>query len=109
MASASATDSVIQKKKKKTTGRGFLRTRKRITLVISYKDLVDTITSIKSLKNSGVLPNGISKIVKHEITKQESRFLGILSGTLGTSMLGNMLTRKGVVRAGRRYNINKYF
>ena len=108
MASTSATDSVIQKKKK-TTVRGFLGTRKRMTLVISYEDLSSHMTIIKSLKNSGVLTNGISEIVKHEITKQESRFLSILSGTLGTSILGNMLTRKGVVRAGRRYNINKNF
>ena len=97
------------KKKKKTTVRGFLGTRKRMTLVISYEDLSSHMTIIKSLKNSGVLTNGISEIVKHEITKQESRFLSILSGTLGTSILGNMLTRKGVVRAGRRYNINKNF
>ena len=108
MASTSATDSVIQKKKKATV-RGFLGTRKRMTLVISYEDLSSHMTIIKSLKNSGVLTNGISEIVKHEITKQESRFLSILSGTLGTSILGNMLTRKGVVRAGRRYNINKNF
>ena len=108
MASTSATDSVIQKKKK-TTVRGFIGTRKRMTLVISYEDLSSHMTIIKSLKNSGVLTNGISEIVKHEITKQESRFLSILSGTLGTSILGNMLTRKGVVRAGRRYNINKNF
>ena len=80
-----------------------------MTLVISYEDLSSHMTIIKSLKNSGVLTNGISEIVKHEITKQESRFLIILSGTLGTSILGNMLTRKGVVRAGRRYNINKNF
>ena len=32
--------------------------------------------------------------------KKKGWFLGILLGTLGASLLGNMLTRKGIVRAG---------
>ena len=49
--------------------------------------------------------------VKHEIKKQEGWFLGMLLGTLGASVLGNIFTgksvlraRKGVVRARKGYN-----
>ena len=66
---------------------------------------------IKSLENSGVLTDGVSETVKHEIKKQEGGLLGMFLATLGASMLGNMLTGKcvmragkGVVRAGRKYN-----
>ena len=34
--------------------------------------------NIKSLKDSGVLIDGVTEIVKHEIKKQECRFLGAL-------------------------------
>ena len=70
----------------------------------------DIIRIIKSLENSNVLIDGVSKTVKHKIKKQEDGF----------SMLGNMLfgktvvrAGKSVVRAGRVYNnmdhINKSF
>ena len=52
----------------------------------------------------GVLIDGISisKTVKHEIKKQEGGYLGILLGTLGASMLGNMSTGiGGDMRAGK--------
>ena len=32
--------------------------------------------------------------------KQKAGFLGILLGTLGTSLLGNLSTGKGTIRAG---------
>ena len=32
--------------------------------------------------------------------KQKGRFLSMLLGTLGASLLGNLLTGKGIVRAG---------
>ena len=54
------------------------------------------------LLKSGVLIYRVSETVKHEIKRQEDKFLGMLSETLGASMLGNMLTGKRVTRAGRR-------
>ena len=41
---------------------------------------------------------GITKKIENEI-KQNGGFLGILLGTLGASLLGNMLTGKGLIRA----------
>ena len=52
----------------------------------------DTVRIIESLGNSGILIDGVRETVKHEIKKQEDWFLGL--------SLGNMLTWKGVVRAG---------
>ena len=58
-----------------------------------------------------MLTDGISQTVKHGIKPQEGRFLGILLETLGSSILGIMLTGKdglragkGVARARRGYN-----
>ena len=49
---------------------------------------------------------GITKTVENETKEQKGVFLRIFSGTLGASLLGNMLTGKGMLRAG--YG-NKYF
>ena len=64
----------------------------------------DIIGIIKSLENLGVLIDAVKEAVKHETKKQEGGFLGMLLGTLGTPMLRNTLTGKGVLRPGREYN-----
>ena len=77
--------------------------------------MVDIIKIKKSLENSGILIDGVSETVKHQIKKQEGRFLGMLLVTLGASVLGNMLSGKGAVRAGKcvlragGYNTDKNF
>ena len=40
---------------------------------------------IKSLEDSGVLIDGVTETVKHEINKQESEFLGALLAPLAAS------------------------
>ena len=55
----------------------------------------DIIKIIKSLENSGVLIDGVSETVKLEIKRQEGRFIGMLLGTSGAAMLGNVLIEKG--------------
>ena len=99
-----------------TSGVSVVRAGKGTTLVISNEDMDESIWIIKSLKNSGVLIDGVIETVKHEIKNQEGGFLGMLLGALSASMLGNMLTGKGVmrvgkstIRAGRGYNVNKIF
>ena len=47
---------------------------------------------IKSLENLGVLIDGVTETLKHEIRKQEDGFLGKLLGIFGASMLENMKT-----------------
>ena len=52
------------------------------------------------LEDSNILLKGITKTIKNETKEQKGGFLGILLGTLGASLLGNMLTGKGMLRAG---------
>ena len=70
------------------------------TLIFSNDEIKDFIKIFKSLKDSGVLIGGISEIIKHEVKEQRGGFFSMLLGTLGASLLGNMLAIKRVIRAG---------
>ena len=37
-----------------------------------------------------------------QLKKDEGGFLGLLLGTLGASVFGNILTSKGIMRAGKK-------
>ena len=53
------------------------------------------------LEDSGILLKGVSKAIKNETKEQKGGFLSMLLGTLGDSLLGNLLTGgKGIMRAG---------
>ena len=56
----------------------------------------DIIKIVKSLEDSGLLLKGVSKTVQNESKKQKRGFLSMVLGTLGASLLGNMLAGKGV-------------
>ena len=56
---------------------------------------------VKSLEECNLLIKAISETIKNEAKEQKDRFLGML-GTLGASLLGNLLTGKGTIRAGKR-------
>ena len=60
----------------------------------------DIIKIVKSLKDSGLLLKGVSEAVQNEVNEQKGRFLSMLLGTLGASLLGNILAGKGINRAG---------
>ena len=51
-----------------------------------------------SFEESGLLINGVSETIKDEAKKRG--FLRMLLNTLGASLLGNLLTCKGTIRAG---------
>ena len=90
-AAMSAIDGSIQKK---IHGSG-------IKLIIEQEDMKDIMKIIEALENSGTLLKGVSKTIQNETKEQRGRFLGMLLGTLGASLLGNLLTgRKGIMRAG---------
>ena len=50
---------------------------------------------------------GVTGTVKNETKEQKGRFLSILLGTLGASLLGNLLAGKGFLRAGSGNNKKK--
>ena len=56
---------------------------------------------VKSLEESGLLLDGVTKTVQNEVKEQKGGFLSILLGTLGASLLGNLLTRKEIYRTGK--------
>ena len=84
-AAASAIDARIQKK---IHGSG------TTTLIISIEEMND-IMKIVLLKR-------VTKTIKNETKEQKGGFLSMLLGTLGASLLGNLLAGKGIVRAGSR-------
>ena len=100
---ASATDAAINKR--------ILGSGNHITLIISNNDMQDLLKIVKSLKDSGVLLNGITETVQNEVKEQKDGFLSMLLGTLDASLLGDLLTknlsgrgvirtREGTIRAG---------
>ena len=70
------------------------------TLIISNDEIHDIIKIVKSLEDSGLLI-GVTKTVQNEVKEQKGGFPSMLLGTLGASLLGNLLTAKGVYRAGK--------
>ena len=57
---------------------------------------------VRSLEDSGLLLKGVSEAIENKAKEQKGGFLSMLLGTLGASLLGNMLAGKGVIRAGER-------
>ena len=70
------------------------------TLITSNDEMQDLLKIIKSLEYSGMLFKGVSEAIQNESKEQRGGFLSILLGTLGASLLGDMLFGKGVIRAG---------
>ena len=66
----------------------------------------DIIKIVKSLKDSGLLLKGVTKTVQNEVKEPKGGFLSMLLGTLGARLLGNILTGKGINRAGKGRGIN---
>ena len=56
--------------------------------------------TVKSLEDSGLLIKGVSETFQNEVKEQKGGFLRMLLGTLNARLLGNMLTGKGMNRAG---------
>ena len=72
-----------------------------IKLIIEQEDMNDIMNIIEALEDSGILLKGVSKTIENETNEQTEGFLSMLLGTLGASLLGNLLTGgKGIVRAG---------
>ena len=71
------------------------------TLIISNEEMNDITKIVESLKESGLLIKDVSETIKNEAKEQKGGFLGMLLGTLGASLLGNLLTGKGTIRAGK--------
>ena len=60
----------------------------------------DIMKIVQALEDSNILLKGVTKTTKNETKEQKGEFLSMLSGTLGDSLLGNLLAGKGIVRTG---------
>ena len=60
----------------------------------------DMMKALRGLEDSNILLKGIFKTIKNETKKQKAGFLRMLFGTLGASLLENMLAGKGILRNG---------
>ena len=71
------------------------------TLVISNNEIDDIIKIVKSLEDSSLLLKGVTETARNEVKEKKGGFLSMLLGTLGASLLGNLLIGKGIYRAGK--------
>ena len=69
------------------------------TLIISNEEMNDIMKMIKSLEEFELLIKSVSGIIKNEAKEQKGGFFRMLLGTLGASLLGNLLTVKGTITA----------
>ena len=99
-AAASAIDGAIHKK---IHGSG------TTTLIISNEEMNDIMKIVQALRDSNALLNGVTKTIKNEAKEHKKGFLSMLLGTLGVSLLGNILSGKGIVRAGYGSSITTSF
>ena len=61
-------------------------------LIISNNEIDDIIKMVKSLEDSSLLLKGVTETARNEVKEQKGGFLSMLLGTLGASLLGNLLT-----------------
>ena len=87
---ASAADAGIHKK---ILGSG----HNNNTTIISNDEIGDIIKTVKDLEDSGLLLKGVAETVQNEVKEQKGGFISMLLGTLGASLLGNLLTGKGAI------------
>ena len=90
-AAMSAIDGSVQKK---IHGSG-------VKFIIEQEDMNDIMKIIEALESFGILLKGVSKTIENETKEQKGGFLSMILGTLGASLLGNLLAGgKGIIRAG---------
>ena len=82
--------------KKKVHGSG------NTTLIIWNEEMNYIMKVIQALEDCDILLKRVTKTIKNEIKEQKGGFLSMLLGTLGDSLLVNLLAGKGIIRAGSR-------
>ena len=71
-----------------------------IKLIIEQEDMNDIIKIIEALEKSGIFLKAVTTTIENETKEQRGGFLSMLLETLGASLLGNLLSGKGLARAG---------
>ena len=104
------TSNTINKFERKISGKGAVRAEKGFTLFILNENMNGIIKIMKLLEDSGVLIDGVTETVKHEIKTQGDGFLGALLAPLATSLVQPVISSvvksisgREVKRAGKGY------
>ena len=91
-AATSAIDAGIQKK---IYGSGTTT-----LIILPNEEMNGTMKIVQALEDSNILFKRVTKAIKNETKEQKGGFFSMFLGTLGASLLENMLAGKGIVRAG---------
>ena len=86
----------------------------KTTLIISNEEINDIMKIVQASEDLNILFKVVTKTIKNEAKEQKGGFLIMLLGTLGATLLGDLLTKKlsgkrtlrageGTVRAGEDY------
>ena len=67
--------------------------------MISNEEINDVMKIVKSFEESGLLIKD-SETIGNETKEQKGGFLSVLLGTLGPSLLQNLLIDKGTIKTG---------
>ena len=62
--------------------------------------MIKTMKIVQALEDSNISLKGVTETIKNETKERKGRLLGMSLGTLGATLLGNMLTGKEIIRAG---------
>ena len=84
----------MQEFKKKKHGSG------TTTWIISNEEMNNIMKIVQALEDSNILLKGVTETIKNKTKEQKGWFLGMLLGTFGASLLGNLSSGKGIVRVG---------
>ena len=98
-AAASAADAGIHKK--------VLGSGNTTTLIISNDEINVIIRIVKSLEDSGLLLKEVTETVQNEVKEQKGWFLSMLLGTLGATLLRNLLTGRGAIAKSQGRGVNR--
>ena len=66
-------------------------------LIILNDEMEDIIKIVKSIKDSGLLLKNVRETIQNKAKDQKGGFLSMLLGTLGASLLGNILADKRAI------------
>ena len=100
-AAASAADVGIHKKILGPGNRPLSSALHMTTLIISNDEIGNIIKIVKSVEDSSLLLKNVTQTVQNEVKEKKGGFLSMLLGALGASVSGNLLTGKGIYRAGK--------
>ena len=75
-----------------------LELAKQVALIIFNEEMNNIIKINIYLEESGLSIKGIWDTIKNETKDQKGGFLGWILGTVGASLLGNLLTGKSTIR-----------